>query len=69
MPEDDTTTESDELRIIGGMLASETPQQRAQRLIEMLERGEVDRVRALTAANAARTARAFARELASLETD
>ena len=69
MPEDETKTESDELRIIGGMIASETPQQRAQRLIEMLERGEVDRVRALTAARAARTSRAFARELASLETE
>lgn len=69
MAHDETKSDPNELRIVGGMIASDTPQQRAQRMIEMLERGEVDRVRALAAARAARTARAFARELAKLEAE
>jgi len=60
-------SEHDEHRIIGGMISSETPQQRAQRMIDLLERGEVEEGRALAAARAAQTAEAFAKELASLE--
>ncbi len=59
--------DDDEVRIIAGMMASETPQQRAERLIELLERGELDEVRAIAAARAAQTAAAFARELAGLD--
>lgn len=62
--DDDT---DDEVRIVAGMIATETPQQRAERTIAMLERGELDEVRAIAAARAARTAVAFAKELASLD--
>ncbi|MEZ4336803.1 MAG: hypothetical protein R3B82_09265 [Sandaracinaceae bacterium] len=57
----------DEVRIVAGMMASETPQQRAERMIALLERGEDEEVRAITEARAARTAAAFAKELASLD--
>lgn len=67
MKDDREHPEEDEVRIIAGMMASETPQQRAERLIELLERGELDEVRAIAAARAARTAAAFAKELASLD--
>ncbi|MCB9596935.1 MAG: hypothetical protein H6719_29705 [Sandaracinaceae bacterium] len=65
----DREHDDDEVRIIGGMMASETPQQRAQRLIALLERGEVDEVRAIANARAAQTAAAFAKELASLDSE
>ena len=62
-------SENDEVQIIGGMIASETPQQRAELVIRMLERGEHEQVRALAAARAAKTVAAFAQELACLDAE
>jgi hypothetical protein len=53
--------------LVEGMLAAESPQRSATRIIEMLERGEVERVRELLRQRATRTAEAIARELASVE--
>lgn len=53
--------------LVGGMLAAEPPQHSAARLLELIERGELDEVRAIIAARAARTAEAIARELAAAE--
>lgn len=63
------SAKEDELEIIAGMIAVETPQQRARRMIDLMERGEVDRVRALIEARAARVAEQLARELASMEAE
>ncbi|MBX3269472.1 MAG: hypothetical protein KF729_04390 [Sandaracinaceae bacterium] len=57
----------DELRVIAGMIASETTEHRAERLIALLERGALDEARAIATARAAATAAAFAKELASLD--
>ncbi|MEC7526389.1 MAG: hypothetical protein VYE22_41300 [Myxococcota bacterium] len=53
--------------IVGGMLAADTPQSAASRILELLERGETERVRELIAQRAAKTAAAMARELAAAE--
>ena len=50
--------------IVGGMLAADTPQSAASRILDLLER-----VRELIAERAARTAAAMARELAAAEDD
>lgn len=64
---DEDGEDGPEVRIVAGMIASETPQQRAERTIALLERGDLDEVRAIAAARAARTAAAFAKELAALD--
>ena len=55
--------------IVGGMLAADTPQSAASRILDLLERGETERVRELIAERAARTTAAMARELAAAEDD
>lgn len=60
-------SEHDAYELVDGMLAAETPQRSATRILEMLERGEVERVRELLRQRAARTAESIARELAALE--
>jgi hypothetical protein len=58
---------SEVYELVEGMLAAESPQSSATRIIEMLERGEIERVRELLRARAARTSEAIARELAAVE--
>jgi hypothetical protein len=56
-----------EYELVGGMIAAESPQRAADRVLELLERGEIDRVRDLIEARAAKTAEAIAHELAAAE--
>ena len=56
-----------EYEMVGGMIAAESPQRIADRLLELIRRGDVDRVRAIVAARAARAAEAVGRELAAAE--
>lgn len=57
---------SSEYELVEGMIATESPQRSATRIIEMLERGEVERVRELLRRRAARAAETIARELADV---
>ncbi len=57
---------SSEYELVEGMIATESPQRSATRIIEMLERGEVERVRELLRRRAARAAETIARELAEV---
>ncbi|HEY8430863.1 MAG TPA: hypothetical protein VIL20_20930 [Sandaracinaceae bacterium] len=53
--------------LVEGMLATESPQRRAARIIELLKRGEVERVRELMRQHVARVSETIARELAAVE--
>lgn len=53
--------------MIEGMLAVESPQRSAARILELLERGEVERVREIMRQRAARISEALDQELASVE--
>lgn len=58
---------AEEYELVGGMVAGESPQRAADRVLELLQRGDLERVHALIEARAARTAEAIARELAAAE--
>jgi hypothetical protein len=53
--------------LVGGMLAAESPQRSAARILELLERGEVERVREMMRQRAAKISEAIARELAAAD--
>lgn len=61
------TASHPDFELIGGMLAAESPQHAASRVLDMLARGELDRARALIEARAARIAADLARELAAAD--
>ena len=54
---------SDPPSMIAGMLAADPPSGSAREILALLERGELDTVRAIIAARAERTAAAIAREI------
>lgn len=62
------TDRSEGYELVDGMLAAESPQQSAARIIELLARGEVERVREIMRQRAARVSETIARELAAAET-
>lgn len=53
--------------LVDGMLAAESPQRVAARLIELLKRGEVERVEELMRQRAARVSASLAEDLAAAE--
>lgn len=53
--------------MIEGMLAVESPQRSAARILDLLERGEIERVREIMRQRAARISEALDQELASVE--
>jgi hypothetical protein len=61
------TEPSTDYEMVEGMLAVESPQRVAARILELLERGERELVRELLRARAARISEAIDRELSSLE--
>ncbi len=58
---------ADDVELVEGMLASESPQRAAARIVEMLKRGELERVRAILRERAARVSETMARELAAAQ--
>lgn len=55
--------------LVGGMLAVDSPQREAARLIELLEDGDAERVRSLLEARQRRTAALIAAELDAVQED
>ncbi|MFK7988991.1 MAG: hypothetical protein AB8I08_23440 [Sandaracinaceae bacterium] len=56
-----------QFELVGGMLAVDSPQREAARLIELLEEGDAERVRTLLEARQRRTAALIAAELDAAE--
>lgn len=57
----------EQFELVGGMLAVDSPQREAARLIELLEDGDAERVRSLIEARKRRTAALIAAELEAAE--
>lgn len=58
---------NDDYEIVEGMLAVESPQRAAAHILDLLERGEVERARELMRQRAARVSAELDRELASFD--
>lgn len=58
---------AESVELVEGMLAAESPQRSAARIIELLKRGEVERVREILRQRAARVSETIAAELAAVE--
>lgn len=61
--------EGREYEMVGGMIAAESPQRAADRVLDLLRAGDVDRLRAILEARAARAAQAIGEELAAVDPD
>lgn len=59
--------ETDGYELVDGMLAAESPQRAAARIIDLLKRGEVERVREIMRQRAARVSATIAQDLAAAE--